>query len=210
MSDDAVASTSAAPAAKSPKKKAAKDKKPKKAADHPKYSAMIKDALNSLKERGGSSRQALLKYIMKHYNLGSDEKIVNVRLKLALKAGVKNGSLKQSKGSGASGSFKVGGPETEAKPTKVKKASSPAKPKAKKASSKKAASPKKAVAKSKAKKPAEDKVKKIKAKKPTSPKKPTPAKPKAASKKPKAASPKKTVSPKAKKTATKAKKAAKK
>ncbi len=59
-------------------------------------------------ERGGSSRQAILKYIMKHYNVGKDEKTVNNHLKLALRAGVKNKSLKQRKGTGASGSFSVG------------------------------------------------------------------------------------------------------
>ena len=33
---------------------------------------------------------------------------LNVHLKLSLRAGVKNKSLKQSKGTGASGSFKIG------------------------------------------------------------------------------------------------------
>ena len=33
------------------------------AADHPKYSEMIRMALTKLKERGGSSRQAILKYM---------------------------------------------------------------------------------------------------------------------------------------------------
>jgi hypothetical protein len=46
----------------SPKKKvAAKHKKP---AAHPKYSEMVGKAIAALKERGGSSRQAILKYIM--------------------------------------------------------------------------------------------------------------------------------------------------
>ena len=86
---------------KEPKKKAAaatKAKKPKKAASHPKYSEMIREALTSIKERGGSSRQAILKFIMKKYNTGHDEKTVNLHLKMALRAGVKNGSLTQSKG----------------------------------------------------------------------------------------------------------------
>jgi hypothetical protein len=39
---------------------------------------------------------------------GKDAKTVNVHLKLSLRAGVKNKSLKQSKGTGASGSFKIG------------------------------------------------------------------------------------------------------
>jgi histone H1/5 len=46
-------------------------------------------------ERGGSSRQAILKYIMANFNVGKDAKTVNVHLKLSLRAGVKNKSLKQ-------------------------------------------------------------------------------------------------------------------
>jgi histone H1/5 len=46
----------------SPKKKVAA--KPKKPAAHPKYSEMVGKAIAALKERGGSSRQAILKYIM--------------------------------------------------------------------------------------------------------------------------------------------------
>ena len=71
-------------------------------------------------ERGGSSRQAILKYIVKHYNVGKDEKVVNQHLKMALRAGVKNNSLKQSKGQGASGSFRLGEKKAEKKP-KAKK-----------------------------------------------------------------------------------------
>ena len=90
----------------SPKKKVAA--KPKKPAAHPKYSEMVGKAIAALKERGGSSRQAILKYIMANFNVGKDAKTVNVHLKLSLRAGVKNKSLKQSKGTGASGSFKIG------------------------------------------------------------------------------------------------------
>jgi hypothetical protein len=46
-----------------------------------------------LKERGGSSRQAILKYIMANFNVGKDAKTVNVHLKLSLRAGVKNKSF---------------------------------------------------------------------------------------------------------------------
>ena len=79
-------------------------------------------------ERGGSSRQAILKYICKHYNVGKDEKVVNQHLKMALRAGVKNGNLKQSKGTGASGSFRLGEKKAEKKP---KKKAAAKKPKAK-------------------------------------------------------------------------------
>jgi hypothetical protein len=45
---------------------------------------------------------------MANFNVAKDAKTVNVHLKLSLRAGVKNKSLKQSKGTGASGSFKIG------------------------------------------------------------------------------------------------------
>jgi histone H1/5 len=90
------------------KKVAGKSAMAKKTAEHPKYSEMVHQALTNLRERGGSSRQAVLKYIVKNFNVGTDENVVNTHLKMALKAGVKNASLKQSKGSGAAGSFRIG------------------------------------------------------------------------------------------------------
>jgi histone H1/5 len=36
----------------------------------PKYSEMVGKAIAALKERGGSSRQAILKYIMANFNVG--------------------------------------------------------------------------------------------------------------------------------------------
>jgi len=146
-------------------------------------------------ERGGSSRHAILKYMVTHYKLGQDERVINAHLKLALRAGVKSGLLKQSKGSGAAGSFKLGekGEKKVAKkPKAVKKpkaASSPKKAKKpKKVAVSGEAKPKKTKVTKKAKSPAKAKAAKPKvAKKPKSPKK---AKaPKAA--KPKAAKPKK-------------------
>ena len=194
---DAVAAPAPAKAA-APKKKAAP--KPKVPAAHPKYSEMIKQAISSLKERGGSSRQAILKYICKNFKVGNDESKVNTHLKLALRAGVKNNSLKNSKGSGASGSFKLGEAAKKApKPKKVKKpkAAKPKKPKTPK--KKKAKTPKKAKA---------DKPKKAKSPKKAKADKPKKAK---ADKPKKATTPKKAVAkPKAKKPAAKkpAKKAA--
>jgi hypothetical protein len=55
-------------------------------------------------------------------NVGKDAKTVNVHLKLSLRAGVKNKSLKQSKGTDASGSFKIG---EVVKPKKKPAANSP-------------------------------------------------------------------------------------
>ena len=116
-------------------------------------------------ERGGSSRLAILKYIMKEYQLGQDEKLVNAHLKLALRSGIKNGLLKQSKGTGAAGSFRIG-PEKQTKSGKKPKAAGAKKPKV-------AKKPKTAGKTKKPKKTAvarEAKVKKLKVvKKPKSP-----------------------------------------
>jgi hypothetical protein len=46
------------------------------------YREMVGKAIAALKERGGSSRQAILKYIMANFNVGKDPKTVNVHLSL--------------------------------------------------------------------------------------------------------------------------------
>ncbi|KAL8578189.1 hypothetical protein ACOMHN_050836 [Nucella lapillus] len=172
------------------KKAAAKPRKPTKPADHPKYNVMIAAAVTSLKERGGSSRQAILKYVMANYKVGNEVTKINARVKTALKAGVKAGTLKQAKGTGASGSFRLGEKKVEAKKpaAKVKKpkaaAKKPKKPAAKKAVKPKKAAATKKVAKSPAKKAAKPKkVAKSPAKKAAKPKKAKTPK-KAAAKKP--------------------------
>ncbi|EDO35464.1 predicted protein, partial [Nematostella vectensis] len=76
----------------------------KKPAEHPKYSEMIAAAISSLKDRNGSSRQAIEKYIKANYKVGES---VGVHLKMALKRAVAGGSILQTKGVGASGSFKL-------------------------------------------------------------------------------------------------------
>merc|ERR1712210_410366 len=122
-------------------KKAAKAKAP---AAHPKYSVMIAAAITTLKDRTGSSRQAILKYICANYKVDAAKAAVPVRL--ALKRGVAKGALKMARASGkGAGSYKVVKVE---KPKKVKKAK---KPKAKKPAKKAA---KKPAAKKVAKKPA--------------------------------------------------------
>merc|ERR1712168_1578063 len=132
-------------AAASPK--AAKAKKPAKKSTHPKYSVMIAAAIAALKERTGSSRQAILKYIIANNKVG-EEKTAAVHLKLALKRGVASGALKLVKGVGASGSFKLVKAE---KPAAKPKKAAPKKTAAKKPSAKKTAtkkpSPKKATKK---------------------------------------------------------------
>merc|ERR1711884_101635 len=71
----------------------------------------------ALKERNGSSRQAIVKYVMANYKVGNDQKPVNSRVKMALRNGSAKGVLKHhGKGAGANGSFKVA--EKAAKATK--------------------------------------------------------------------------------------------
>ncbi|XP_050703960.1 histone H1-delta-like [Eriocheir sinensis] len=174
----------AAPAA-TPTKKATKAKAAPKKPVHPSYAAMIADAIGALKERSGSSRQAILKYIVAHNKVG-DEKKAGVRVKLALRKQVQTGALKQVKGSGASGSFKLAEDvkEAKAKPAKKKVVKKPAAKKVvKKPAAKKVA--KKPAAKKAAKKPAAKKaVKKPVAKKPTPKKAVKKPAPKKAAKKP--------------------------
>ena len=97
---------------------------------------MIADAIKALAERTGSSRQAILKYIVSTYKVG-DEKKAGVRLKLALRKQVQSGALKQVKGAGALGSFKLAKDEAK-KPAAKKPAAKKAtkKPAAKKAAAK--------------------------------------------------------------------------
>lgn len=172
--------------AASPKKVPKKKPAPKKPADHPKYIEMIVAAVNVLKERNGSSRQAIVKYIRANYKVGDN---AEVHVKMALKRGVASGTLSQPKGTGASGSFKV---VKKAEPKKKK-------PAAKKPAAKK--SPAKKPAAKKAKKSATPKKKAAAKKKPSSAKKAKKPAKKAAAKKPAA---KKTPKKKtAKKTAAK-------
>jgi len=73
-------------------------KAPKAAPAHPTYSEMISQAIASLKERGGSSRQAILAYILENFSVGTNNVAINSRVKLALRAGVTKEALKQVKG----------------------------------------------------------------------------------------------------------------
>ena len=185
----------AAPA--TPVKKVVKAKKPKVAPAHPPVATMVNEAVAALKDRKGSSLAAIKKYMAANNKI--DVAKLAPFIKRYLKSAVEAGKLVQVKGTGASGSFKLGKVEKPKKEKKVvkkpaaKKAKSPAKKAAKKAAkspakkaTKKAKTPKKA-----AKSPAKKAAKKPAAKKPKTPKKaakPKAAKPKAA--KPKAAKPK--------------------
>lgn len=172
--------------AQSPKKP--KKSAPKKA-DHPTYKAMVSAALTAMKDRKGSSKQAIEKHIRANYSLGGTDNGIKASLKRTLKKMVDDGLLIQTSGKGASGSFKLKAKEVK-KPKKVTKPKTPKK--AKKPAAKKPSSAKKA--KTVKKKPS---AKKPAAKKPAA---------KKAAKKPAA---KKAVKKPVKKTAAKKKPAAK-
>ena len=162
----------------SPKKTAAKPKKPAKPAEHPTYNDMIKTAVLALKERNGSSRQAIVKYIKANYKVGDS---AGVHVKVALKRMVTAKLLVQTKGAGASGSFKL---SDAAKKVPKPKKKVDKKPVAKKPKKKPATKTAKTPAAKKATKPAPKKAKKPAVKK-SAAKKPAAKKPaKKATKKP--------------------------
>merc|ERR1712088_797665 len=124
--------------------KAPKVKKAAKPAAHPPYANMIVAAIKALKDKKGSSRQAILKYVVANNKVADADKAA-VRVKLALR--------KLVAGKKGAGSFKLPAKEPAAKKPKAKKAKKPKaakKPAAKKPAAKKAA--KKPAAKKAAKK----------------------------------------------------------
>lgn len=182
QSDMADSATSAPAAAATPKKSksAAASKKPRTKPIHPPTADMVNAAIKNLKERGGSSLQAIKKYIAANYKVDAEKLAPFIRK--YLKSAVASGKLSQPKGKGASGSFKLS-VKTEGKPAaagaaatkKVKRTTKPKgekKPKAagtgtpKKAAKKPAAAAKKAKTPSKAKKVAKPPTKKPKSPKP--------------------------------------------
>ena len=147
MSTTAVAAPAATAAVKARSSKRPSAKK----AEHPTYREMISSALGAMKERKGTSRQKIQKYIADTYKL--DLSASNSHLKRALTSGVTKGAFLQTTGKGASGSFKLA-PMPAAGPKKrTKKVAK--KPAVKKAAAKKRpkkCAPKKAAKKSAAKK----------------------------------------------------------
>ena len=167
----------AAPAVvKAPAKKTVKAKKPSAPAAHPTYSVMVAAALKALKDRTGSSRQAILKYICANYKVDAAKAAIHLRM--CLKRGVAAGTLKMAKASGkGAGCYKLGEKAKEVKKPKAKKPAAK-KPKVKKATKKpaaKKATTKKPAAKKTAEKPAV--AKKPAATKKTAAKKPAAKKP---------------------------------
>ncbi|XP_041641422.1 histone H1.8-like [Cheilinus undulatus] len=191
----------AAPApAKAAKKKATKPK------SGPSVGELIVKAVAASKERGGVSLAALKKALAAG---GYDVDKNKGRVKVAIKALLAKGTLVHTKGTGASGSFKMS--KKAAEPKKAKKPAKKAAVKAKKPAAKKPAAAKKPK-KAAAKKPAAAKKSPKKAKKPKAAPKKAAKSPKKAAKSPKKAAPKKAAAAKkapAKKVAKpKAKKAA--
>jgi len=114
---------------------------------HPRYEDMIRDAIIALKERKGSSRQAIKKHILTTFKI-PDNTTTNARLKLAINRGVEKGLF--SFVNGPSGTIKLVKKETvkkekkeiEKKETKPKKAEKKEKPKVEKKPTKKTAAKK--------------------------------------------------------------------
>merc|ERR1712202_71935 len=126
--------------------------KAKAPAAHPPYASMITAAIKALGDKKGSSRQAILKYVVANNKVDATKAAVRVRIALKKMIAAKKVVAAAAAGKKGAGSFKL-----PAKAPKVKKAKKPKKPKAKK--------PKKAAKKPKAKKAAKPKAKKPAAKK---------------------------------------------
>ena len=143
----------------------------KKSSDHPTYAEMISAAILSLKDRTGSSRQAIAKYVCANYQVDADKAAFHLRR--ALKKGLEDGVFKTARQSGkGAGSFRL----------VEKKKKKPAVKKAKPSSKKSAVDAAKKAKSSAKKKPA---VKAVAAKKSKAGKKSGTSKAKSVSKKPK-------------------------
>ena len=98
----------------------------KKSSDHPTYAKMISSAILTLKDKTGSSRQAIAKFVCANYKV--DAAKAAAPLNRALKKGVEDGVLKMAKQSGkGAGSYKL-----VVKAKKKKPAAKRAKPSVKK------------------------------------------------------------------------------
>ena len=78
----------------------------KKSSAHPTYAEMISSAISSLKDRTGSSRQAIAKFVCANYKVDADKAAPHLRR--ALKKGVADGVFKTARESGkGAGSYKL-------------------------------------------------------------------------------------------------------
>lgn len=116
-----LASTS--PAIKKAKSAVPIVKKPRIKPAHPPTAEMVYNAIRILKERSGSSLQAIKKYVSSTYKIDA-EKLAPF-IKKYLRNAVASGQLVQTKGKGASGSFKLANREPAPKKTKESKPNVP-------------------------------------------------------------------------------------
>lgn len=149
--------------------------KPKVPAAHPPYAAMIAAAITGLGDKKGSSRQAILKFVVANNKVDADKAAVRVRIALKKMIESKKVLAAAVAGKKGAGSFKLAPVEKKAKKVVKPKAKKPKKAKKveKKKPAKKPAAKKPAAKKPAAKKPA---AKKPAAKKPAA-KKPAAKKP---------------------------------
>ncbi|NXP49997.1 H5 protein, partial [Heliornis fulica] len=104
--------------AMSPATKVKRARAARRPAAHPTYSDMIKAAIRAEKSRGGSSRQSIQKYVKSHYKVGQH---ADVQIKLSIRRLLASGILKQTKGVGASGSFRLAKAADKAKKSPARK-----------------------------------------------------------------------------------------
>merc|ERR1719470_760942 len=119
--------------------KAKKAAKPKVAAAHPPYATMVAAAIKGLGDKKGSSRQAILKYIVANNKVDAAKAGVRVKLALRKMVAAKKVVAAATAGKKGAGSFKL----PAKKPAKPKAAKKPAAKKAAKKPAKKAAPKKK-------------------------------------------------------------------
>ncbi|KAB8068417.1 linker histone H1 and H5 family-domain-containing protein [Aspergillus leporis] len=110
-----------------PPKKASTAAAKKTGSTHASYRDMIKDAILNLKERNGSSRQSIKKYVQANNKIASaSTNAFDSQFNKAIKAGVEKGEFTQPKG--PSGPVKLAKKEAAPKPA-AKKSTTAAKPK---------------------------------------------------------------------------------
>ena len=102
--------------------KPAKAKKAAKPAAHPPYASMITAAIKGLKDKKGSSRQAILKYIVGNNKVDSAKAGVHVKLALRKMVTAKKVVAAAAAGKKGAGSFKLPVKEPKAKKPAAKKA----------------------------------------------------------------------------------------
>merc|ERR1711863_52191 len=92
--------------------------KPKAPAAHPPYASMITAAIKALGDKKGSSRQAILKYVVANNKVDAAKAAVRVRLALKKMIAAKKVVAAAAAGKKGAGSFKLPAKEPKAKKPK--------------------------------------------------------------------------------------------